>query len=532
MLNSLISDEVLKRRTFAIIAHPDAGKTTVTEKILLHGNAIQMAGTVKARKSNRYATSDWMALEKERGISVTTSVMQFQFRSRVVNLLDTPGHEDFAEDTYRTLTAVDAALMVIDGVKGVEQRTVKLLEVCRIRATPVWTFINKLDREIKEPIDLLDEIESKLDIKCAPVTWPIGAGQRFMGIYHFYEDRLYLIDRQNSPERKVRLEAPKIIEGLHSKEAQAHLADKWQEFVDEVELVRGASHTLDLEACLAGQLTAVYFGTALGNFGVGELLKDFVEQAPPPQPRPSETREVTPTESNFSGFVFKIQANMDPRHRDRVAFMRICSGRYQPGMKMRQTRSGNINKITDAVTFIAGNRKQADYAYPGDVIGLYNHGGIQIGDTYTNGEGLKFLGIPCFVPGLYKVISLKNPLKSKQLEKGIRQLSEEGAVQFFKPLLSNELILGVIGSLQFEVVAFRLQAEYGVDCVYTPASVHTVRWLTGKPADLADFQRKNARYCALDAANALAYLASSRVNLQLTEEKWSQLEFCSTRETC
>lgn len=523
--------EVSKRRTFAIISHPDAGKTTVTEKLLLHGNVIQTAGTIKAKKSGRHAVSDWMTLEKERGISVTTSVMQFHFMNAVVNLLDTPGHEDFSEDTYRTLTAVDAALMVIDGVKGVEARTVKLLEVCRMRATPVWTFINKLDREIKEPVALLDEIEQKLDIACTPATWPIGAGQSFRGIYHLQEDCCYLItDDAAASVKGGYLREPKRIQGLASHAVKQALGEQWQPLADEIELLCGAGHAFDLEACLRGELTAVYFGAALSGWGVGELLRDFVRQAPAPQGRATQSREVLPTEDKFSGFIFKIQANMNPRHHDRIAFMRVCSGCYRPGMKIRQTRSGVFAKVTDAVSFMAANRRQADHAYPGDIIGLYSHGGIQIGDTYTEGEDLKFRDIPCFAPMLFKTMRLQNPLKSKQLEKGVQQLAEEGAAQFFKPLLSNELILGAIGVLQFDVVAFRLKEEYGVDCVYSAAAIYTARWPVGDQATLAELQRQVKQHCALDGAGRLAYLAPSRVNLQLAEEKWTSVEFHATRE--
>lgn len=523
--------EVSKRRTFAIISHPDAGKTTVTEKLLLHGNAIQKAGTVKARKSDRHAASDWMTLEKERGISVTTSVMQFHFMDAVINLLDTPGHEDFSEDTYRTLTAVDAALMVIDGVKGVEERTVKLLEVCRMRATPVWTFVNKLDRETKEPLALLDEIEQKLDIACVPATWPIGMGKSFRGVYHLQEDCCYLCAMDDSAAAKGGyLREPARIQGLNSNQVKQALGEQWQPLADEIELLRGAGHAFDLEACLSGAFTSVYFGTALGGWGVGELLRDFVRQAPAPQGRATQSREVLPTEDKFSGFIFKIQANMNPRHRDRIAFMRVCSGCYRPGMKIRQTRSGVFSRVTDAVNFMAEDRRQAGHAYPGDIIGLYSHGGIQIGDTYTEGEDLQFLGIPCFAPMLFKAMRLQNPLKSKQLAKGVQQLAEEGAAQFFRPLLSNELILGAIGVLQFDVVAFRLKEEYGVDCIYSPAAIYTARWPAGDQATLAELQRQAKQHCALDGAGRLAYLAPSRVNLQLAEERWADVEFHATRE--
>jgi len=386
--------EVARRRTFAIISHPDAGKTTITEKLLLLGGAISLAGTVKARKSDRHATSDWMALEKERGISVTTSVMQFPYRDAIVNLLDTPGHEDFSEDTYRTLTAVDSALMVIDGAKGVEPRTIKLLEVCRLRDTPILTFINKLDREIRDPIELLDEVESVLAIECAPITWPIGMGRHFKGVYHLLRDEIILYVQGQGRVDSIR----ETIQGLESDAAKAALGSDWETLRDEVELIAGGGHSFNPEAFLEGTQTPVYFGTALGNFGIREMLDGLVTHAPGPQERPSEDRPVKPEEPAFSGFVFKIQANMDPKHRDRIAFLRVCSGRYSHNMKMRHVRPGKDVRIADAVTFMAGDRVQAQEAWPGDIIGLHNHGTIQIGDTFSEGETLRFTGIPNFAP--------------------------------------------------------------------------------------------------------------------------------------
>lgn len=522
--SSDLQTEIEKRRTFAIISHPDAGKTTVTEQLLLHGNAIQLAGTVKSRKSDRYAVSDWMAMEKERGISVTTSVMQFDFLGCVMNLLDTPGHADFSEDTYRTLTAVDSALMVIDGVKGVEQRTRALLEVCRMRTTPIWTFVNKLDREIKEPVMLLDEIEKELGIQCAPITWPIGCGQHFKGAYHLYEDRLYLVGGD------AKGQAPETLDGLQSNEAKAALGDEWQALCDDVELVRGASHAFDLEACLAGRLTPVYFGTALKGFGVSEWLRDFTRQGPRPQMRETSVRSVLPTEDKFSGFVFKVQANMNPKHRDRMAFMRICSGCYRPGMKLRQARSGISSKVKDAVFFMAHKRAQVNVAYAGDIIGLHNHGGIRVGDTYTEGEHLQFRGIPYFAPVLFKRIQLRNPLKSKQLRKGMRALFEEGAGQFFEALTSNDLMLGAIGLLQFDVVSYRLEEEYGAHCTYMKTDVQMARWVTGPADRVAQFKRELGDRCATDFGDQLTYLATSVINMQLVEEKWSELSFHAARE--
>jgi peptide chain release factor 3 len=518
---------IAKRRTFAIISHPDAGKTTVTEKLLLLGNAILLAGTVKARKSSRHATSDWMAMEKERGISVTTSVMQFPYRDRIVNLLDTPGHEDFSEDTYRTLTAVDAALMVIDGAKGVEPRTIKLMDVCRLRATPILTLINKLDRAIRPPIELLDEIEQVLAIKCAPMTWPIGAGRYFRGVYHLSDDRITCYE----PGHGEYLHDYRVIAGLASAEARAYLGDDYDTFVEEIELVRGASHAFDLQAFLAAQLAPVFFGTALGNFGVDHMLDCLVDHAPGPQPRAAHERIVQPGEDAFTGFVFKIQANMDPKHRDRIAFVRVCSGAYRHGMKIHQVRTGKDMKVNDAVTFMAGDRVQADEAYPGDIIGLHNHGSVQIGDTFTEGEDLRFKGVPNFAPELFRRVRVRDPLKSKQLERGLEQLAEEGATQVFKPLTRNDLIVGAVGMLQFDLVAFRLKDEYRADCVYEDANVYTARWVYCADAKrFAEFKRKCEDALAEDGGGYLAYLAPTRANLVLTEERWPEVRFVATRE--
>ena len=523
---SVVAEQAARRRTFAIISHPDAGKTTVTEKLLLFGNAIQLAGTVKARKSNRHAASDWMAMERERGISVTTSVMQFDYAERVVNLLDTPGHEDFSEDTYRTLTAVDSALMVIDGAKGVEPRTIKLLEVCRLRDTPIMTFINKLDREIRDPIDLLDEVEDVLRIECAPLTWPIGRGRSLRGVYQLAADRIVCY-QAGAGER---VHGFSTIDGLTSDAARAWLGDDFAAVVEEIELVRGASHSYDRQAFLDGAQTPVFFGTALGNFGVRECLDHLVEEAPPPGPHQAASRAVAPAEEPFSGFVFKIQANMDPRHRDRMAFLRVCSGRYRPGMRMRHVRLGRPVKVANAVTFMAGDRVAAQEAYPGDIIGLPNHGSIRIAETFSEGEALRFRGIPNFAPELFRRVRPRDPLKSKQLDKGLRQLAEEGATQVFFPLTSNDIVLGAVGSLQFDMVAFRLDDEYRADCVFEPASIVTVRWTTGEPATLAEFRRKCADRLALDGGGCLAYLAPSRTNLALAQERAPDIRFSATRE--
>ena len=522
-----ISNEINRRRTFAIISHPDAGKTTLTEKLLLFGGAIQMAGTVKGRKATRHATSDWMRLEQQRGISVTSSVMQFPFDECVVNLLDTPGHEDFSEDTYRTLTAVDSALMVIDCAKGVEERTIKLMEVCRLRATPIMTFVNKLDRDGRAPIELLDEIESVLKIQCAPVTWPIGMGRDLLGVYHLLEDRIYLY----VSVEKGRVGSHETIDGLGSDAARECLGDRYAQFVEEVELVRGASPAFDLQRYRASQQTPVFFGSAVNNFGVRELLSAFVKNAPGPLPRPALERVVQPDEPKFTGFVFKIQANMDPGHRDRIAFVRLCSGRYVRGMRLHHSRWAKEIRVADALTFLAADRSQAEEAYAGDIIGLHNHGTINIGDTFTEGEPLTFTGVPNFAPEIFRRAVLKDPLRMKALQKGLSQLCEEGATQLFKPLRNNDLILGAIGQLQFEVVAFRLQDEYGVQCVFEPINVAVARWVRAQDEKrLAEFRDKAYDNLAVDHAGELVYLAPTRVNLGLTEERWPDMEFMKTRE--
>jgi peptide chain release factor 3 len=524
--DSKLSSEIGSRRTFAIISHPDAGKTTITEKLLLLGNAIQVAGSVKGKRGP-HATSDWMSMEQERGISVTSSVMQFPYRERTVNLLDTPGHEDFSEDTYRTLTAVDSALMVIDGAKGVEDRTIKLMNVCRLRDTPIFSFVNKMDRDIRDPIDLLDEIESVLQIQGAPINWPIGMGHEFRGVYNLYTDTIHCY----TPGQGSVLPDDLRIAGLDSAEARALLGDDYAAFCEEIELVRGASHTFDLDAFLAGRLSPVFFGTALGNFGVREMLDDFVQWAPAPLDRDATDRTVVATEGKFSGFVFKIQANMDPRHRDRIAFMRICSGRYLKGMKMQHVRLGKEVKIADAVTFHAGERVLVEDAVSGDIIGLHNHGTIQIGDTFTEGEALQYTGIPHFAPELFRRIRLTDPMKSKQLQRGLQQLSEEGSTQVFSPLNSTDLIVGAVGPLQFEVVAYRLKDEYKVEARYEPVSVYTARWIAcDDKRKLEDFRKKAAEHLSMDGGGHLTYLAPTRVNLSVMEERWPDIEFLATRE--
>jgi peptide chain release factor 3 len=520
-------DEMRRRRTFAIISHPDAGKTTVTEKLLLFGKAIQMAGTVKSRKASRHATSDWMELEKQRGISVTSSVMQFPYRDIIINLLDTPGHEDFSEDTYRTLTAVDSALMVIDCAKGVEVRTIKLMEVCRLRDTPIITFINKLDREGRDPIDLLDEVEDVLKIRCAPITWPIGMGKNLKGVFHLLNDSVHLFSASDAEK----ISSGEVIEGLDNPRIDDVLGEMADELREEIELVRGASSEFDLESYLKGELTPVFFGSAINNFGMAELLDAFKEYAPHPTARPARSRNVAAEEDKLTGFVFKIQANMDKQHRDRIAFMRICSGKYTRGMKLRHVRIGKDMKIPDALTFFAADRGHVEEAYTGDIIGIHNHGTIRIGDSFSQGEQLAFTGIPNFAPELFRRAQLKDPLKMKALLKGLTQLCEEGATQLFRPIANNDLILGAVGVLQFDVVAHRLKDEYGVDCQFEAVNVNTARWISSSDnKKLEEFKSKMRNNLALDHAGDLAYVAPSRVNLTMTEERWPEIEFLATRE--
>ncbi|MBS1269686.1 MAG: Peptide chain release factor 3 [Gammaproteobacteria bacterium] len=518
--------QVAKRRTFAIISHPDAGKTTLTERLLLRGGAIQLAGTVKARKAGRYATSDWMELEKQRGISVTSSVMQFEHGGRIVNLLDTPGHADFSEDTYRTLTAVDSCLMVIDSAKGVEERTIKLMDVCRLRDTPIMTFVNKMDRESRGPIELLDEVESVLNIECAPMTWPIGAGKGFRGVYRLFDETVQLIGgRPGNPAGNRR------VEFLDGDELSSILGSDADRLREEIELVRGASHAFDAERYLAGRQTPVFFGSALNDWGVDDLLDNFVAYAPAPRSRQALERVVHAEEEKFTGLVFKIQANMDPAHHDRIAFVRVTSGRFDKGMKLRHVRLGRDIVINNAITFMASRRERADDVYAGDIIGLHNHGTIRIGDTFTEGETLKFSGIPNFAPELFRRVQLRDPLRAKALRKGLVQLSEEGATQIFKPLNNNDLILGAVGTLQFDVVAHRLKNEYGVDAAFESVPVSTARWVSCPDARTEqEFCNKASDHLATDGAGSLTYIAPNKVNLQLTQERWSNVEFRATRE--
>ena len=524
------ADQAALRRTFAIISHPDAGKTTLTEKLLLFGGAIQLAGTVKGRKATRHATSDWMALEQQRGISITTSVMQFPYNGKIVNLLDTPGHEDFSEDTYRTLTAVDSALMVIDAAKGVEPRTIKLMEVTRLRATPIVTFINKLDRESRPPLELLDEIERILNIRCTPITWPVGMGRAFKGVYHLLEDRFYIYSGD-----KHRVSEIETIDGLRAPGLHERFGMDYQTLLDEIDLVSMAGDGFDLDAYRAAKLTPVFFGSGINNFGVRELLNGFTEWSPPPQPRNAEfngiDREVYPDHEKFTGFVFKIQANMDPKHRDRVAFLRVCSGSYRKGMLLHSVRLDGPVRISNALTFMAADRENVEQAWPGDIIGLHNHGTISIGDSFSEGEMLHFTGIPNFAPDLFRRVVLKDPLKAKQLNKGLDQLCEEGATQVYRPMTNNDIILGAVGVLQFEVVQYRLKDEYSVDCVFEPVQVHNARWVhCDDQKKLREFIDKNELRLAKDHYGTMVYLASSSVNLSMTQERHPEVRFSNTRE--
>ncbi|WP_370386343.1 peptide chain release factor 3 [Snodgrassella alvi] len=524
---SQIAQEAARRRTFAIISHPDAGKTTLTEKLLLFSGAILSAGTVKGKKSGKFATSDWMEIEKQRGISVASSVMQFDYRQHVVNLLDTPGHEDFSEDTYRVLTAVDSALMVIDAAKGVEAQTIKLLNVCRLRDTPIVTFMNKYDREVRDSLELLDEVENILHIRCAPITWPIGMGKNFKGVYHILNDEIYLFEAGGE---KLPHEFD-VIKGIDNPRLDELFPIEIQQLREEIELVQAASNEFDLDAFLRGELTPVFFGSAINNFGIQEILNALIDWAPAPQPRETLERVVEPTEAKFTGFVFKIQANMDAKHRDRIAFLRVCSGEFTRGMKIKHLRLNRDIAASSVVTFMSHTRELVEEAFAGDIIGIPNHGNIQIGDSFSEGERLTFTGIPFFAPELFRAVRIKNPLKMKQLQKGLQQLGEEGAVQVFRPHNGGDLILGAVGVLQFEVVTARLANEYGVDAVFESVSIWSARWVScADRKKLAEFEKANVLNLATDAGDNLTYLAPNRVNLSLTEERWPDIRFHETRE--
>ena len=528
-------NEVRRRRTFAIISHPDAGKTTLTEKLLLFSGAIQIAGSVKARKASRHATSDWMEIEKQRGISVASSVMQMLYREHVINLLDTPGHKDFSEDTYRVLTAVDSALMVIDAANGVEAQTRRLIEVCRQRDTPIITFVTKMDREVRDPLDILDEVERELGMPCVPMTWPVGQGKSFGGIINLRTQAMTVFE--SGSERR-----PQDFETLPLSE-QSQLAERfandWASAMDSMELATGASPAFDKEAFLAGRQTPVFFGSGVNNFGVMEVLDALVDLAPSPRPRLShlvvnkqvQEKTIEPQDEGFSGVVFKVQANMDANHRDRIAFVRVASGQYKPGMKLKVQRTAKELRPTSVVTFLSQRREAVDEAYAGDIIGFTTHGGVQLGDTITDGANLQFTGLPFFAPELFMTVILKNPLRTKQLQQGLDQLGEEGAIQVFKPEAGGAMLLGAVGQLQFEVVQHRLKAEYDCDvrlesCQYTGA-----RWITAdSAAELREFTNAYPQRMALDAANTLAYLCTSPYDVRLAQERFPKIHFHPLRE--
>ncbi len=521
-----LADEIQKRRTFAVIAHPDAGKTTLTEKLLLFGGAIQTAGAVKSNKIKKSTTSDFMEIEKQRGISVATSVMGFNYRDCNVNILDTPGHKDFAEDTYRTLTAVDSVIVVIDVAKGVEEQTKKLVEVCRMRATPVIVFINKMDREGKEGFDLLDEIEEDLQLKTCPLSWPIGMGQDFQGVYNLYKKELNLFSANTKYGNIL------AIKDISDPALNDHIGtDAAEELREEAEIITEVYPKFDREKYLAGKLSPVFFGSAVNNFGVKELLDCFIEIAPTPMRFNAEERAIDPYEPNFSGFVFKIHANMDPRHRDRIAFLRVCSGTFQRNTNYLHVRKDKKMKFSNPTTFMASKKEVVDHAYPGDIVGLYDSGNFKIGDTLTEGEQLHFKGIPSFSPEQFKYIENADPMKSKQFAKGVRQLMDEGVAQLFIKNSNNRKIIGTVGQLQFEVLQYRLQHEYGASCRYEPLMLYKACWITSKNQEkLAEFIRKKANYMAKDKEGRHVYLAESRWMLQTAQTDYPELAFHFTSE--
>jgi len=515
--------EVNRRRTFAIISHPDAGKTTITEKILLFGGAIQMAGTVKSRKSKKFATSDWMEIEKQRGISVTSSVMKFGYDGFEINLLDTPGHQDFSEDTYRVLTAVDSALMLIDGAKGVEAQTKKLLEVCRMRNTPVMTFMNKFDRECQNPFDLIDEVESVLKIQCCPLTWPIGMGREFKGVYDIENRSIRIFSAEDKKGGFETIELENLDDKRLEEAVGISFADQLRE---DMELLEGAGTPFSREEYLKGTISPIFFGSALNSFGVSEFLHRFLEYAPVPQPRKTLERVVEPIEEKLTGFIFKIQANMDPFHRDRIAFMRICSGKFTRGMKIYHSRLQRMIKLNSTVTFLAKEREMMDEGYAGDILGLYDPGIFKIGDSFSLGETLNFVGIPHFSPENFMRVRLADPLKGKQLEKGLVQLTEEGATQVFRSVAGNNHILGVVGVLQFEVIKFRLLHEYSVEGVFEGVPYTCARWYHCDSTQvLQKFEERYISQIALDVEEKRIFLCNSTWDLNYASKKFEGIEF-------
>ncbi len=522
-----IEKQVKRRRTFAIISHPDAGKTTLTEKLLLFSGAIQIAGSVKARKAARHATSDWMEIEKQRGISVASSVMQMEYRDCVINLLDTPGHQDFSEDTYRVLTAVDAALMVIDAANGVEPQTRRLLQVCRARGTPILTFVNKMDREVQDPMTVMDEIERELGMAVVPFTWPVGMGKLFHGVYDRREDRM----RVFSPGEDKAGGDDEILSGLANAEASKRFGAEYEQAQGEIELVAGATPEFDRELFLSGKQTPMFFGSAINNFGVQEVLDALVDLAPAPGDRTALQRVVHPQEKKFSGVVFKIQANMDPAHRDRIAFLRVASGEFTRGMRLKVVRSGKELRPNTVVSFMSQRRELLDTAFAGDIIGIPNHGVLQLGDTLTEGEALQFTGLPFFAPEMFRAVEVADPLRTKQLRAGLTQLGEEGAIQVFRPIAGSLLLLGAVGQLQFEVVAHRLEHEYGVKARVMGSNFNLARWVTSDDAnELKKFMDANAHRVALDAVDAPTLLVDHSATLRAVEQQWPKIKFHALRE--
>ena len=530
-----LESETKRRRTFAIISHPDAGKTTLTEKLLLFSGAIQIAGAVKGRKASRHATSDWMEIEKQRGISVASSVMQMSYRDHVINLLDTPGHKDFSEDTYRVLTAVDSALMVIDAANGVESQTRRLIEVCRQRDTPIITFVNKMDREVRDPLDIMDEVERELGMPCCPITWPVGQGKAFGGIINLRTQSMTVFSA-GSEKRPQDFE---IIPLTDTDRLRARFGQAFDDAMESMELAVGASTPWDHEAFLAAKLTPVFFGSGVNNFGVMEVLDAVVDMSPSPGPRVSTllvnkqpvVKRVEPSDPGFAGVVFKVQANMDANHRDRIAFVRVASGKYQPGMKMKVQRTGKELRPTSVVTFMSQRREAVEEAYAGDIIGFTTHGGVQLGDTITDGANLQFTGLPFFAPEMFSTVVLKNPLRTKQLQQGLMQLGEEGAIQVFKPDVGGNMLLGAIGQLQFEVVQHRLKAEYDAEVRLEPSQYTSARWISADtPEALREFTNAYPLRMAHDAANALAYMCTSPYDVRLAQERFPKIQFHPLRE--
>ncbi|HEX3864104.1 MAG TPA: peptide chain release factor 3 [Stellaceae bacterium] len=527
-----LTDEIARRRTFAIISHPDAGKTTLTEKLLLFGGAIQMAGEVKARGERRRARSDWMAIERERGISVSSAVMTFEHDGLVFNLLDTPGHQDFSEDTYRTLTAVDSAVMVIDAARGIEEQTKKLFEVCRLRDVPIVTFINKLDRESRDPFDLIDEIEQTLALDTTPASWPIGTGRDFLGTYDLFRNALLLFDR-NAGERAIReqISEPIRCSGLDDPQLAARLpAPAIAALKEQVEMAQGLCPPFKLEAFRQGHLTPVFFGSALNNFGVRELLRGVAELAPPPRPQPAEPHPVQPEEKAVSGFVFKVQANIDPQHRDRIAFVRMCSGRFQRGMKLKNLRTERLMAVQNPVFFLARDRNLAEEAWPGDILGIPNHGTLRIGDTLTEGAEIRVTGLPSFAPELLRRVRIEDPMKQKHLRHALTQLADEGVTRVFKPTNGSDWVIGVVGALQLDVLQARLAAEYSLATRLEPAPYEAARWLDGDRADLDRFRDRNGSALAEDHDGIPVFLARNAWDLRTTIDEWPAIRFSATRE--